>query len=158
MIWSQYSCEERESHGEVIGLSAEHREHCCGGDVPEGDADQEEDEEEEAELGDEDPEEEGDVDLREVQGGQRDEDQRGHRVLPDKDIEPPGHQDDDHHHYHDHYLASGGPMTLNVPDSQPRAMVRNIWAMVGTRSPKSIGSRTCTLFYVEIRLDIDRVS
>ena len=37
-------------------------------------------------------------------------------------------------------LASGGPITLNVPESQPRAIVRKIWAMVGTRSPKSIFS------------------
>ena len=34
--------------------------------------------------------------------------------------------------------ASGGPITLNVPASQPSVMVRNIWAMVGTRSPRSM--------------------
>ena len=37
-------------------------------------------------------------------------------------------------------LASWGPITLKVPASQPRLIVRKIWAMVGTRSPKSIFS------------------
>ena len=37
-------------------------------------------------------------------------------------------------------LASWGPITLKVPASQPRLIVRKIWAMVGTRSPKSMFS------------------
>ena len=93
---TQHCCQKRQAHGEVVGLRAEHCEHGGRGDVPEGDADEEHHHEEQAELGDEDSQEEGDVDRGKVQGGQGDEDEGGHGVLPNEDVEPPGLLGADH--------------------------------------------------------------
>ena len=96
MTPTQHCCQKRQTHGEVVGLCAEHCEHGGRGDVPEGEADEKHHHEEQAELGDEDSQEEGDVDRGEVQGGQGDEDEGGHGVLPNEDVEPPGLLGADH--------------------------------------------------------------
>ena len=90
MIGAQHRGQKGETHGEVVGLGAEHCEHGRRRDVPVGDADQEHHQEEEAEFGDENSQEEGNVDLREIQGGKRNENQGRHGIFPNEDIETPG--------------------------------------------------------------------